>query len=157
VLALACAGERAEPSRPPPSPSPSPSPLAPPAPAPSPAPPAPPAAVEPDAGHAGPGAAMLDASPPPAAVVDRERCPLFSPTGGSQAWRAVPELTGLDESELFACYGSPVEAKGARRLYFFPRGCSDRRSELELTVQSGRVTRARVRARITGEHCLDMQ
>jgi hypothetical protein len=112
---------------------------------PTPTAPAPVADPSPDAGSAAAG----DVAP----AVDRKRCPLFPPSGGTRSWRAVPELTGLSEAELAACYGTPVDATGDRRVFHFPRGCSDERAELELTMRNGRAAKARVRSRFTGQHC----
>ena len=96
--------------------------------------------------------APLDAAAP-APSVDRSRCPLFPPGHGASSWRPVREVVGLAESELAACCGSAVDATGDRRLFFFPRGCSYERTELELRLRGGRVASARVRSHITGQHC----
>ena len=66
---------------------------------------------------------------------------------------APDKLTGMSEADIQARYGTPRMRTGGRWIYVLPESCSERKDELTVTFDCGRVVRAEARQIVTGQHC----
>lgn len=66
----------------------------------------------------------------------------------------LPHLEGLDETAVRACLGAPDRIEGVSWHFRWPKqGCAEEESRIEVVFRQGRVSRARVTHRFTGQHC----